>query len=99
MSAGGRNPWIRDDGGELIVASPECPSSSDNACPDGATFYRVDVATGSATAIASIPHDPRALIDVMVSNDGRSLVYLRDIERRIDVYDLDFTTLLTTVQP
>jgi len=99
VSAGGRNPWIRDDGGELIVASPECPSSSDNACPDGATFYRVDVATGSATAIASIPHDLRDVSDVMVSNDGRSLVYLRVIERRVDVYDLDFTTLLTTVQP
>jgi hypothetical protein len=97
-SGGGSNPWIRDDGSELIVATPDCDGSSNRVC-QGATFYRVDVATGKASAMASIPHGPDALDDMMVSNDGRSFVYLREIEKRVDVYDLDLTPLLTTVQP
>jgi Tol biopolymer transport system component len=94
VTSGARNPWIRDDGAELIVASADCAESASLRCRGGATFYRVDVATGKATAIASLPLSRQQLEDAMVSNDGRSLVYLRDIERRVDFYDFDFTELL-----
>ena len=90
---GGRNPWIRDDGAELIVASPDCAERRNNACPDSVTYYRVAVATGRTTPIASIALDWRAGDPVMISNDGRSLVYQRDVETRTEVHELDFTEL------
>jgi hypothetical protein len=99
VSPGGRNPWIRDDGAELIVASPDCSEGSSLPCAAGFTFYRVDVATGNATMIASIAHAPGALDDFMISTDGRSLVFVRDIEKVLDFYELDFTELLQGARP
>ena len=96
--AGTRNPWIRDDGAELIVASPDCPEQSKSRCLRGATFYRLDVVTGKATAIASIPSSTRN-DDFMVSNDGKSLVYPREIETWLGFYDFDFSEVLKSVRP
>jgi Tol biopolymer transport system component len=91
-SHGGRNPWIRDDGAELIVASPDCAERPNNPCPDGVTFYRVEVASGRTTPVASIP-SVRSPDPVLISDDGRSLAYLHDVETRTDVYEVDFTEL------
>ena len=96
--AGTRNPWIRDDGAELIVASPDCPEQPKSRCLRGATFYRLDVVTGKATAIASIPSSTRN-DDFMVSNDGKSLVYPREIETWLGFYDFDFSEVLKSVRP
>jgi Tol biopolymer transport system component len=96
---GGRNPWVRDDGAELIVASPDCAEGGGRLCVGRGTFYRVDVATGKATAIASVPPETRAIDNVMISSDGRSLVYARDVATRVDFYDFDFSALLAGTPP
>jgi len=82
----------------LIVASPDCPEQPKSRCLRGATFYRLDVVTGKATAIASIPSSTRN-DDFMVSNDGKSLVYPREIETWLGFYDFDFSEVLKSVRP
>ena len=99
VSPGGRNPWIRDDGAELIVASPDCTPGASRPCAVGFTFYRVDVATGKATMMTSVAHTPGASDDFMISDDGRSLVYVREVEKGVDFYDLDFTGMLVDAKP
>jgi Tol biopolymer transport system component len=105
VSSGGANPWISDDGSQLIVASPECVDGStrcnQHAAPNrgAAVFYRVDVATGNATAIAPVPGLTRGFEDMMISNDGRSLVYLREVATYVDFYEFDFSDLLKGGQP
>jgi dipeptidyl aminopeptidase/acylaminoacyl peptidase len=92
---GGRNPWISDDGSQLIVASADCAENQGHLCPGAVTtVYRVDVATGKAIMVASLTNATGQLEDAMISNDGRSLVYLRDIEKRVEFYELDFSDLL-----
>ena len=92
---GGRNPWISDDGTQLIVASPECGENDSRPCANGnAKLYRVDVATGKATSIASVPSGAINGENGMISNDGRSVVFLREIEKRVDFYEIDFSSLL-----
>jgi len=96
---GARNPWIRDDGGELIVGSADCTETLAHACPNAvSTLYRVDVATGKATAVAAVTNASRQLEDAMVSNDGRSLIYLRDVEKRVEFYEFDFSELLKSAR-
>ena len=92
---GARNPWISDDGNQLVVASADCAESQGRVCPGTVTtVYRVDVATGKTTTIASLTNAAGQLEDAMISNDGRSLVYLRDIEKRVEFYELDFSELV-----
>jgi len=93
---GGTNPWIRDDGTELIVASGDC---GNRGCSGGITVYKVDVATGQSTALASIPQTNVFLNDMEIAADGRSMLYLRDIETRRGFYEFDFTALLKGAQP
>lgn len=98
VQAGGRNPWIRSDGAELIVVSPDCAESSRGGCQGGVEFYRVDVASGRATVIKSLPRAIRT-DPLMVSDDGRWLVYPREIETWIGFYDFDFSEILKSVRP
>jgi len=97
---GVRNPWVSDDGAQLLVASADCEVTQSRACPGvDITIYRVDVATGKATAVASLSNYAFQLDDAMISNDGRTLAYVREVETRADVYALDFTELLKAVRP
>jgi Tol biopolymer transport system component len=97
---GVRNPWVSDDGAQLLVASADCEVTQSRACPGVViTIYRVDVATGKATAVASLSNVAFQLDDAMISNDGRTLAYVREVETRVDVYALDFTELLKAVRP
>jgi Tol biopolymer transport system component len=97
---GVRNPWVSDDGGQLLVASADCEVTQSRACPGVViTIYRVDVATGKATAVASLSNVAFQLDDAMISNDGRTLAYVREVETRADVYALDFAELLKAVRP
>ena len=92
---GARNPWISDDGNQLLVASADCAENQGRVCPGTVTtLYRVDVATGKTATVASLTNAAGQLEDAMISNDGRSLVYLRDIEKRVEFYELDFSELL-----
>ena len=101
-AAGGSNPWISADGSQLIVASVDCPGTTGleqrNAfsCPGNVTFYRVDVATGKATAVATAPKATRRgeVYDAHVSPDGRYLAYVVDLDPYVDFYDFDLTELL-----
>jgi hypothetical protein len=34
----------------------------------------------------------------MISNDGRTLAYLYDVETRVDFYEFDFTNFLKVAQ-
>jgi Tol biopolymer transport system component len=97
---GVRNPWVSHDGAQLLVASADCEVTQSRACPGVViTIYRVDVATGKATAVASLSNVAFQLDDAMISNDGRTLAYVREVETRADVYALDFTELLKAVRP
>jgi hypothetical protein len=94
VAQGGLNPWISDDGTELIVASGGCVRMPKYFCRDSLTFYRVGVETGKATLVASFPSKTNPFLNAMISNDGRSLAILDDIETRVDFYELDFSQLL-----
>lgn len=112
VAPGGQNPWISDDGGELVVAQSGCGSST-QACQGGLTFHRVKVATGSATVVAKLPRATLAGTPVCglirtnlacwvtptVSNDGRSLAYSNDIGFRSDFYEVDFSNVLRGAVP
>jgi Tol biopolymer transport system component len=93
VTSGAVNPWISDDGSELIVASGGCAPNLSHSCPDTLTYHRVNVATGNATLIASLPHTERPA-NGMIDNGGRWLAYLHDVESRVDFYEFDFSDLL-----
>ena len=63
-------------------------------CTTGLTFYRVDVATGKATAIAATPGATRQDMNYRVSPDGRSLAYTVDLDPYVDFFEFDFSELL-----
>jgi len=95
-----RNPWVSDDGAQVLVASADCEVTQSHACPGAViTIYRVDVATGKATAVASLSKVGFQLDDAMISNDGRTLAYVGEGEIRADIYVLDYTELLKAVRP
>jgi Tol biopolymer transport system component len=94
VASGGLNPWIRPDGSELIIASNDCAGIQPAACTAGRTFYRVDVATGRATAVATTPKPARQVNDYHVSADGQSLVYIVDVQPYVDFFDFDFSEML-----
>lgn len=93
VASGGLNPWISDDGTQLVSASGGCVESQRHNWPDALTYYRVDVASGKATTIASLPHTTHPA-NGMITNDGRSLAYLHNVETRVDFYEFDFSELL-----
>jgi Tol biopolymer transport system component len=94
VASGGENPWIRPDGAELIIASNDCGGKQPAACTAGRTFYRVDVATGKTTAIATTPKAPQQYTDYHVSADGRSLAYVVELQPYVDFLDFDFSEML-----
>ena len=96
VASGGQNPWIRPDGSELIIASNDCAGNQSAACTAGRTFYRVDVATGKTTAIATTPKAAQLYNDYHVSADGRWLAYIVELQPYVDFLDFDFSELLKT---
>lgn len=100
VAPGPVNPWIADDGSTFIVASGGCVQMPSPTCADALTFYRVVVAMGKATAIASLPSTRNASMNVnaMISPDGRSLVIMDEVESRVDFYEIDFTDALKVAE-
>ena len=94
VAHGALNPWISDDGETLTVASGGCTEMPSHACADALTLYRVVVATGKATAIASLPSTRNPSMNAMISPDGRSLVIMDEIDSRVEFYEIDFTDAL-----
>lgn len=94
IASGAQNPWIRPDGAELIIASNDCAGNQSAACTAGRTFYRVDVATGKTTKIATTPKAARQYNDYHVSADGRSLAYVVELQPYVDFFDFDFSEML-----
>jgi Tol biopolymer transport system component len=82
----GGNPWVSNDGAELVVT----------ALPQGGTeivVYRLNVATGAASKLATIPFSPRDR-DRGVSPDGKSILYGDQLERRASIYEFDMSALV-----
>jgi Tol biopolymer transport system component len=97
VTSGAVNPWIAPDGAELIVASGGCPPNLSHTCPDTLVYYRVNVASGTSTVVASLPHAERPAYG-MIANDGHSLAYLQSVEWQVDFYEFDFSDLLKLAQ-
>ena len=97
VTSGGFNPWIANDGSEVIVASGGCAPNISHTCPDTLTWYRVNVATGKSAVAATLPHAERPA-NGMITNDGRSLAYVQGVEWRVDFYEFDFSNLLKVAQ-
>lgn len=97
VTSGAVNPWIAADGAELIVASGGCPPNLSHICPDTLIYYRVNVASGKSTVVASLPHAGRPANGI-IANDGHFLAYLQSVEWRVDFYEFDFSDLLKIAQ-
>lgn len=84
-TAGGHpNPWISDDGKELIVGSQVTNTSE-------VVYYRVDVESGRPTRLFSTP---RGFGLASLSPDRRSLATAVPLISRTTIYELDFSEML-----
>jgi hypothetical protein len=86
------NAWVSDDGSQVVIVSHDCPTSNELRCgTDENAIYRVDIATGKSTPVAVVPRVQRPIGGPWVSPDARTLVYARDIEARVEFYELDYS--------
>ena len=76
---------------EVIVSS--APSGK-----EGASFYRMEIPSGKATRLATLPQDATVL-GMRMSHDGRSVMYTRDHTPYVNFYELDYGELLKTSAP
>jgi Tol biopolymer transport system component len=86
LASGPTTPWILAGGTELVVASAESDS-------EGHSFYRVDVATGKATKLVTLPKSA-PIADLRLSPDGKSLAYVLPQTPYVNFYEFDFTGIL-----
>jgi Tol biopolymer transport system component len=83
--SGGFNPHVSNDGTELVYTTAPAPKESD--------VYRVNVATGVATKLATITGATRAG-DRVVSPDGKLLAYPDQAESSGAVWEFDLSGLV-----
>jgi len=86
------NAWVSDDGSQVVIVSHDCPASNELRCSsDENAIYRVDIASGKSTPVAVVPRVQRPVAGPWVSPDSRTLVYTRDIEARVEFYEVDYS--------
>lgn len=86
IAPGPENPWISPDGSTLVIAL----LTEDG----GQALYKVDVASGKRTPIATLAKTTRQAIDRAVSPDGRFVVYTEAVSPHVDFYGFDFSSIL-----
>jgi Tol biopolymer transport system component len=89
--SGGDNPHVSDDGSQLIYVA----QASGGRGPE---VYRVDVASGAATRLRSLPASggvgPNGPRQETVSPDGQSILFTTALERRGTMMEIDISGLL-----
>jgi dipeptidyl aminopeptidase/acylaminoacyl peptidase len=86
VASGPHNPWVSNDGREVVVAAGE-------TAVDSLKFHRVDVASGRATIVATAPRG-RGVMGLGISPDGRSLAYRAPLQSYVEFYDVDVSAWL-----